>query len=352
MDIQMINALADALTQIVFSMLPSISAYMIENSSFLIEPIEVPVLNIDDVNYPTVQRQKYTNIDYSRIDSEKIRSMMTEFSKTLIKNFPEDALINFYNNINEVNIRKNILILLSSTSGLYYEGKNQIRYAISSSVYHELFHMASSYYDPRTHVFYSGFRQVHNLTQPSKRTKIGEGITEGYTELLAHRYFDNNKKMPWSYNFETKVMSFLEDIIDSKKLEKLYLKADLMGFINSLEKYISDEEILSFISSVDYINKYAGLITVLKNTTIQEYVRNAYQFLLKAYMIKQKQLYENGEIDAQTFMERAYSYFFKINISTIVAGHSYNHLDNNSLQEIYEEVVNNPTITSPKLLKR
>lgn len=67
--------------------------------------------DIIKVSIPLELKKKYTNIEIDQISSEKVSKAVFEFADVLKKDFPQDALINFYNNVNEVKIRRNNLIL-------------------------------------------------------------------------------------------------------------------------------------------------------------------------------------------------------------------------------------------------
>lgn len=67
--------------------------------------------DISKVSIPLELKKKYTNIEINQISSEKVSKAVFEFADVLKKDFPQDALINFYNNVNEVKIRRNNLIL-------------------------------------------------------------------------------------------------------------------------------------------------------------------------------------------------------------------------------------------------
>lgn len=354
MDIQSINAITDIITQLFQSMLPPLSAYIISKFYPINTNEELKPISIYDVNPPINQKQKYTSINYSRIESTEIRDMILNFSSTLVRSFPEEALINFYNNINEVNINKDYLILLYSASGMYNGMKNRIRYATTTSIYHELFHMASSVYDSKNRVFCTGFKQVYGITNNLLGdSSIGQGINEGYTELLAHRYFDKDNKMPWSYRFETKIMSYLEEIIDSRELEILYLTADLQGLIGKLSEYTNENEVLGFIRSVDFVNNYSEEIPFLYNPALDKSVERIYNFLLKAYMVKQKEQYENGVISRQEAESNVENYCLRLGNCIGIGSHTYYYLDRESVNTIYEQVIATPSKqTDVKVLKK
>lgn len=67
--------------------------------------------DIIKVSIPLELKKKYTNIEIDQISSEKVSKAVFKFADVLKKDFPQDALINFYNNVNEVKIRRNNLIL-------------------------------------------------------------------------------------------------------------------------------------------------------------------------------------------------------------------------------------------------
>ena len=75
--------------------------------------------DISKVSIPLEKKQKYTDIEISQIGSKKVREAVLEFADILEKEFPKDSLINFYNNVNEVKIKRNGGILLLSAYGTY-----------------------------------------------------------------------------------------------------------------------------------------------------------------------------------------------------------------------------------------
>lgn len=88
---------------------------------------------------------------------------------------------------------------ISSELGLadacYDYANNQIRYTDISqnvkSLYHELFHMASTVIEDNT--IFNGYLEetVENLESFNTISERGRGLNEGYTELLSERYFNS-----------------------------------------------------------------------------------------------------------------------------------------------------------------
>lgn len=233
--------------------------------------------DISKVSVPPELTKKYENLDINHIASKKFRSATLEFANLISEKFPSNILTNFYNNINEVKIKRDFGIMMLSVSGRHSTRDNEIEIAFLSSIYHELFHMASSYYDEETKLVYTGFRQ-HPCDSKSDSIKIGIGINEGYTELLAQRYFGQEHKLPMAYGYEVSVVEKLEKIIGQENMESFYLTANLPGLINELKKYTREEDISKFISSVDLISKHSEDIFIFKNKKIEESAKYVFEF--------------------------------------------------------------------------
>ena len=205
----------------------SIVAYFYMQKStaeFVLKKMQTPK-DISKVSMPPELKQKYNSVDIERIKSQKIKEIIVEFSNEMAKSFPPEALTNFYNNINNLNIKNNVgIFFIISAMGTYYCKKNELGCTKLSALYHELFHMASSFYDKERDIEFSGFKQLaHGL----KGQAIGHGITEGYTELLTQRYFGKKHDLPKAYKFEVGIVEKLEQIVGSDEMKKLYLGANL-----------------------------------------------------------------------------------------------------------------------------
>lgn len=132
--------------------------------------------DISKVSIPLELKKKYTNIEIDQISSEKVSKAVFEFADVLKKDFPQDALINFYNNVNEVKIRRNNLLFMLGADGVYSFKSNKINYGSLRSIYHKLFHVASSSFDSDSNIGYVGFYQSH-LNLDSK-FNIGDEIND------------------------------------------------------------------------------------------------------------------------------------------------------------------------------
>lgn len=114
------------------------------------------------------------------------------------------------------------------------------------TLYHELFHASSTYYDEKQDNSFSGFH--HHLRNPRKF--IGLGFNEGYTQLLTERYFNNSQSND-SYVNEVHYVKLIENLIGKEKLLNLYLKSDLNNLILELCKNNSEEQVFEFLTNMD-----------------------------------------------------------------------------------------------------
>ncbi len=234
-------------------------------------------------------------VDYSvTIDKEQIEEttyeVIMEFLDIMQKNFSEDSLKFFYNNINNLkiaNLKADDVNSSSKTVGTYNVKKNEIAILEDDNectMFHELFHMASSYYDSKAKAEFCGFHQ----TNPT--ISIGVGLNEGYTELLTIRFTKKN----YSYIYETYIADIIEKIIGKDKMQKLYFSANLFGIIDELSKYEKKDKVIKFIQAIDIYTKYNSINRILpkKKEIIAESIETIEEFLIQ---IKLKKIKEDIE---------------------------------------------------------
>ena len=234
------------------------------------------------------QTPKVVNSGKVKIDNAEVK----KFEKRLIhlKSFNESF---FYYNVSSLKIERNSF-LSKIYPGVYDVRKNVIHLSDDYEFPHELNHMSSTFCDGKD--YYSGFSQNGN----------GDGLREGYTELLSGRYF--NKKD--SYPVEVKIMSNLEKIIGRDKMEHFYYTADLYNLVKELEQYDSKENVLNFINCVDLlsslIDSYFGCR--MYSTILKRCMKKINLYLLKWYSSKQKRLMENNIISNKECYNNIYRY--------------------------------------------
>ena len=195
--------------------------------------------------------------------------------------------------------------MLKFASGKYKFKKNKIeliKYFKNSSINHELFHMATSFYDKNKKLEFCGFAQI-NL---SKKEYIGCGLNEGYTELLSNRYFNEQIKFKaYSYQVCTFFASKLEEIVGKEKMEKLYMTADLYELYKYLNNFDDSCNIVTFIVVLDWMIKKVSYTNSKKYEKFYQLIEC---YLAKWYILKKKKELEHKIINKETFEQDINNY--------------------------------------------
>lgn len=298
--------------------------------------------NISKVALPPELISEYSEVDFNKIIATKYGESIVKFAEVVINTFSEKDLINFYNNINDIKTREKSfkirnLILKSKTAGEYNTKKNEItiddEYA-DTTIYHELFHMAGSKYEDG--IDYSGFQQ--SSLKPGI-ANIGRGINEGYTELLSQRYFGKNDDNEGTYEYEVFTVEKLEQIIGKEKMESLYLNANLKGLIDELKQYTSEEEIMRFISSTDFLVKHMNdkRLKIFEKNMISNSLKNVNRFIITCYSKKLQQQFDDGIISSKDELLHKLANFISSLSYTIKAGNrEFEMMTNDDIKEIVQ----------------
>ena len=237
-----------------------------------------PVENIEDKQEITV------NIDELTID-EKYKSYIKEFVKKTSTNF------NFRNpneKLKTLDLKQKTILqtLLFPTSEAYYNDLNNKIYVgknIDDSIYHELFH-AFTIYKKNILSTVSGFNYTNIHTDIARR------LNEGYTDLLANRYFDSVV----SYMIEANIVRKTELILGEKNMQNFYASNNLYAIIKSLSKFSSEEEAIAFISSVDKLGIYRN--NIKKSIQFMNILSN---YLVDVYVNVLVEFYSRGKFDKE-----------------------------------------------------
>lgn len=185
------------------------------------------------------------------IVDKEIMSIVNEALEVLSHEVSPETMEIIKRNLTTVGERKKDIITfckrLNGVGGIYNSSshsiinlskdKNEFRKIVS----HELMHAASSYN-------YNGQRGCGFI---QKRTCLG--LTEGYTELIAQRYFFKDQPLLSSpmYQYQKAIAEITELIVGRKKMQELYFQADLKGLISELSKYQEEEKVKQFILDLD-----------------------------------------------------------------------------------------------------
>ncbi len=196
--------------------------------------------------------------------------LLKVFINTLENNFNNENLAFLYHNLENLQILsiddlKKLSRSITNKTMATYDAINNIIYLNKKrnlTIFHELFHVSSSYFDKEKNTIYSGFSQI------KKNNFIGKGLTEGYTQYLTEKYFQDNYNLLSSYPYEKGISKNIEYIIGNTNMESLYLNANLLGLINSLNQYNNIDNIYKFIYNIDFIMHY------LEQDKISNYATN------------------------------------------------------------------------------
>ena len=287
---------------------------------------------IKKVCLPPELKQKYYEINNRHLEENDLEKAVLWFAKYISEEYEEKDLINFYNNINKAIIdtklltgKNQLLRKLKSDPGLlgaYMPIMNIIHVDRDNdfdSIYHELFHLASSV--NKNGIFYSGFSQ--KKFKFGKLLIYGVGVNEGYTELLAERFAEKNgiNKITKTYKLEVNIAMLLEKIVGEEKMSSLYLNANLHGLIQELAQYANEQDIINFISEVDFLHNSND-----NNKKRERYLKSVYNFLFNAYTKKLEIQKQNGIITDEEYESRRKFYYDSFDYT----------YDNKTIQELLE----------------
>ena len=273
--------------------------------------------NVKKVKMPPELQVDYLVTDEIDNANENIRKTINKFIEMLHNNFSEEMLLYFYRNIGSLDTQimakekdptKSTVIV-----GSYRVDKNRMKLvdeADENTIFHELFHLASSYYDSKSKTQYCGFNQTNTI----KFYDIGIGINEGYTQLLANRY---SKEQYYSYPEETRITRIIENVVGEENMQKYYFMANLKGLIDELAKYKSKEEVMKFIQMVDFNEEYRDQKTLIpsKDKKLESSEQYIEKFMLDIGLNKIKS--EIANIDLNLLKIRVQDLYIKINYKII-----------------------------------
>lgn len=166
---------------------------------------------------------------------------------------------------------------------------------------HELLHSSSTKFF--NGILYSGFSKFVGSKY------IGDGINEGYTQLLAQKYFNEN--VGKVYFWEVELVKILENIVGINKMEKYYFQAGYNNLITELMNYEEFNNIMLFIKNADRI-KYISSNNLLEQNfeDFQQLISQAYEFLFNCFKNKIT-MYINLEKDLDEETKKELKYLFR-----------------------------------------
>lgn len=198
-----------------------------------------------------------------KIRNKKCKKILKAFMDFFKEHFPEYSK-RLNDNIGTLVIKKK-LINFSRRGGQYNVENTIILYEYEALI-HELFHMSASLLTEQgEESVHSGFRDKY----------VGDGLNEGYTQLLSERYFDTAK----TYKRLVPIARRIEMIVGQEKMEEYYFTGGLKKLVDELQMYIKPCESISIIETL--INKMNELKSAYSG--FDEIVLNIYKCILKLY---------------------------------------------------------------------
>ena len=240
---------------------------------------DAKVKDISKVVVPPELKAEFSDVEINDLIDKKLRETIESFLEVVMEKIPKENLINLYNNINKIIEGKgndntqdynktslfDVVIRAQSVkenpgaSGIYSPLGNIISVEDSSNthtIYHELFHLSSSIRAGKEdNTYFSGFAQTY-YSYKEGLVKIGDGLNEGYTELLTKRYFPSENRVTSCYEIALYFASKVEELIGKDKMQSFYLNANLKGLIDSLKEYAGEKDIMEFITNTDFLLKH------------------------------------------------------------------------------------------------
>lgn len=219
------------------------------------------------------------------------KDIILEFLSAL-KESERIVFLNNLKNIKIINSNDDFEFRKGIASGGGYDIYNNIIYinpeTAHKTLYHELFHVATSTFDHKHKKAYSGFHQCKNVS-------IGRALNEGYTQYITESTFGD--KVHKVYSYDISVMKRIEMLVGKGNLRRLYFGMDLKGLIKALEEYASYDDIINFIKTFDMVHDILNsdnFYNLSEGYVVNNLVK-INKFLFKMYIIKY--IGEKGCID-------------------------------------------------------
>lgn len=274
------------------------------NKKYVIKTLNKSKIN----NYNTI-------INYNRFEDQEVSLAIQKFINTISKDFTKEELVLFYRNISSLKVERTNN---KDICGRYNILKNKIEITNINHIYHELFHVATTIHTKDSEI--CGFWQYNSSLDDG----IGNGLNEGYTQLITERYFDVEDVKDDSYRYEIIVAKALEHIIGKDKMKSLYINANLNGIIKELKNYNSTKEVFCFMNRLDFIcnNRYKSNLSYFRQNKVIEYIRYINHFLIVSYIDK----LNNDHVTKDQF-DKKISEFLDLFITDIVLNDRACNLD-------------------------
>lgn len=267
--------------------------------------------------------------------NNKFCEFVKYFEYVIRNRFSNEELHNFDDNLSDFKIfgtcfqLADIIKSEEKYAGRYFSSQNTMLINIKDkdtcfSIYHELFHMASTNRMITSHG-QSGFSVYKDGIETCR------GLNEGYTDLLSKRYF-GNAGFKIGYPLEYQYAYLLELIVGKEKMEYMYMKSYPDKLVKELERYDSIDNILFFIKLLDNINNKNDNL-VIRNTKINDITKMLIDWYIKKLILDGEDLLDKetkNKIDL--FVQQIPNKIVKLNNDGII-NINVNEIANKILEE-------------------
>ena len=247
--------------------------------------------NYDDKHKRSVLSSLKYIFSNKRVNDDKYQNAMMQFREKLATEAPYINLDIFDKNLKTLNIYYNNYALYNRVSnkkvkGSYDSINNNLYIDKDESLrifYHELLHVASANIDNENEIYKIGFRYA-NIDEV---IHIGKYFNEGYTEVLADRYF--GLRTSPAYAKEKVFASMIEDVVGQETMESFYFNADLLSLFEELEKYSSEDKIVRFFKNIELMHMFNNKREPANYAQLARMFGECQTFCLECYLEKLKQ---------------------------------------------------------------
>ncbi len=244
--------------------------------------------NVYKVILPPMIKEKFDKVNIENIPV-LFRNKIKEFVEKLEKIVPKEILVNFYNNINEANIKISPKLAFRDISGVYRPYYNEMGLSLLGlfkSLNHELLHLASGYtYREKD----GGLVVGCGFVQSNKYNSLGKGLNEGYTAYLDTKYFSPNKKYDQGYDCLAQICELVELLVGEDVMKESYFLGNLKKLTTYFGGYNTKESVNMFIQDCDFLVDFYGknnLLIKKEKEEIEEKLKRIYKFLITSYYVK------------------------------------------------------------------
>lgn len=198
---------------------------------------------------------KYNTIVPNNTLDYRGREIVRPYMEQLVNALGNDVRL-ARKNFSTLRIEQDKTIKKTGAAGNYSGSENLIKYVTTKGnvLGHEMLHMASYMYDENTDTYHYGFMQQRG------EAKIGTGLNEGYTELLAARMFNNGNVT--AYPRLVRIVKLLEEFFPTpQEMSHCYFTCNLPAFVQNLERYCTREEMKDILLRLDELYEYERVMT-------------------------------------------------------------------------------------------